>query len=358
MKAFFKELKVVELASILAGPAVGMFFAELGAKVLKIENKASGGDTTRQWRLPGEASDGPSAYFCAVNYAKQYLSLDLKMPEDRERLHAELRTADMVLSNFRPQTARKLGVDLQDLCAKYPKLIALQLDGFEQGTRAAYDVVLQAETGWISMTGTSPDDLAKMPVAVIDLLAGHQLKEAALLALLKRERTGEGSVVRCSLERTSLASLANQATNYLMQHHVARPIGTLHPNIAPYGDWFRSADGKAIVLAVGSNPQFAALCTAIGLAGMEAEADFATNEARVVHRTALRDKLAQAIQQIDAATLGAALDGANVPYGWVRTMDEVLHSPAARALVREEEIEGYPTSRLSSIAFTTDFLGI
>lgn len=357
MKEYFKDLKIIELASILAGPAVGMFFAELGAKVLKIENKTAGGDMTRQWRLPGEPAEGPSAYFCAVNYGKTYLPLDLGAVEDRDRLKSELNTADIVLTNYRKDTAHKLGVDPAALLKRHPGLIILQLDGFDEGHRAAYDVVLQAETGWISMTGTSREALAKMPVAVIDLLAGHQLKEAALLALLKRERTGKGSLVTCSLERTSLASLANQATNYLMQDHVAQPMGTLHPNIAPYGDWFRTADDRVLVLAVGSNPQFVELCAVLGIEGVAHEAEFATNAERVVHRKGLHAKLASAIRTKQSEALGTALDHAGVPHGWVRSMDEVLHTPAAQAMIREEVIDGVPTRRLSSIAFTTDFLG-
>ena len=137
------------------------------------------------------------------------------------------------------------------------------------------------------MTGTDATKPAKLPVALIDVIAGHQMKEAALLAIIHRMRTGEGSHVKCSLEQASLTALANQATNYLMEGAVSQPIGTLHPNIAPYGDWFTTADGKRVVLAVGSDAQFVAFCGSCGLEGLPADDRFTTNAARVVNRPAL-----------------------------------------------------------------------
>ncbi|MCA1752162.1 MAG: CoA transferase, partial [Flavobacteriales bacterium] len=156
MSEFFKDLKVVELAAVLAGPSAGMFFAELGAEVIKVENKPAGGDATREWRLPGETKDGPSAYFCSVNWGKTHLFLDLRDSADRDRLYSEIADADIVLTNYRAETAAKLGVAYADLAALNDNLIFIGLDGFEHSDKAAYDVVLQAETGWISMTGTDP----------------------------------------------------------------------------------------------------------------------------------------------------------------------------------------------------------
>lgn len=356
MTAFFKDIKVIELASVLAGPSAGMFFAELGAKVLKVENKAGGGDATRGWRLPGESAEGPSAYFCAINYGKEHIFLDLSLEADRSRLEQAVKDADIVLSNYRDNTAEKLGVSYQRLSQIKPDLIFVQLDGFESHDRPAYDVVLQAETGWISMNGTDAAHIAKMPVALIDVLAGHQMKEAALLALLKRERNGKGSYVRCSLEQSSLAALANQATNYLMNGHVAAPIGTLHPNIAPYGDMFRTCDARQVVLAVGTDGQFAKLCEVLVLSKLPGDARFQTNTGRVNNRAALQAKLAEAMATFELNVLESMLSAANIPYGVVRKLDEVLESPVAQSMVLESEMEGRHTRRLSSITFNPDFL--
>ncbi len=333
-----------------------MFFAELGAKVLKVENKTGGGDATRGWRLPEESAEGPSAYFCAINFGKEHVFLDLTLEADRCWLEQAVKDADIVLSNYRNNTAEKLGVSFERLAQIKPDLIFIQLDGFESHDRPAYDVVLQAETGWISMTGTDGSHLAKMPVALIDILAGHQMKEAALLALLKRERSNKGSYVRCSLEQSSLAALTNQATNYLMNGHVAAPIGTLHPNIAPYGDMFRTRDARQVVLAVGTDGQFAKLCEALAISDLYVDMRFQTNTHRVNNRAALQAKLAEAIAELELDALESALGEANIPYGVVRKLDEVLESPVAQSMVLESEVEGRHTRRLSSIAFNCDFL--
>jgi crotonobetainyl-CoA:carnitine CoA-transferase CaiB-like acyl-CoA transferase len=356
MTTFFSGIKVIELASVLAGPSVGMFFAELGAKVIKIENKAAGGDATRGWRLPGENAAGPSAYFCAVNYGKEHIHLDLRRADDRALLYREVADADIVLGNYLEETSLKLGVDFETLKAHKPDLIFIQLDGFEHSTRLAYDVVLQAETGWISMTGSQSEAPAKLPVALIDILAGHQMKEAALLALLKHARTGQGSMVRCSLEKSSLAALANQASNYLMSNHVAKPMGTQHPNIAPYGDWYFSADGKKLVLAVGTDAQFEKLCDVLDVAVLAKQANFSSNVRRVANRNLLNAALGEAIASFTLADLEADFAQAGIPFGVVRQLDEVLTTATAKSMLLESEMEGHPTRRLSSIAFNAAFL--
>ncbi len=354
MSNFFKDLKVIELAGVLAGPGVGLFFAELGARVLKVENKNVGGDATRTWRLKGETENGPSAYFSAVNYKKEYLFLDLTDARERDDLLQEIADADMVISNYSSRVAEKLGMDYPTLSKINKKLIYLQLDGFANSARPAYDVVLQAETGWISMTGHS-ENPSKLPVALIDVLAGHQLKEGALLAIIHRMKTGEGSLVECNLEQASLAALANQATNYLMNNAVAEPIGTLHPNIAPYGDWFETADGKRIVLAVGSDKQFENLNMVLGL-HLHIDEKFKTNPDRLMHRADLRAALVPAIAKFNLADLSQKLDGAGVPFGEIKRLDAVLESDVAQEMVLTEMQDGRETKRLSGNAFKAGFL--
>ncbi|MCZ4409936.1 CoA transferase [Cryomorphaceae bacterium 1068] len=355
MRDFFKGLKVVELASVLAGPAVGTFFAELGAEVTKVENKRTKGDVTRGWRVTGESESGTSAYYASVNYGKNVLMADLTDKQDIAEISNLVKEADLIISNFQPRVAKKFKLDYQTVQNENPKVIFLDLKGYENQERPAYDVVLQAETGWISMTGTDSDNPAKLPVALIDVLAGHQLKEAALLALLHRERTGEGSYTICSLEAASLAALANQASNYLMAGKVAQPIGTAHPNIAPYGDWFETKDGVRFVLAIGSEKHFGQLTKVLNLANIFADTRFRTNSSRVQNRIKLNEILRGAIAQFDFSDLSQKMNEEGIPFGEIKGLDLVLDGETARQLTLEENQEGTATTRLSGIAFKTSF---
>ena len=353
--SFFQGLKVVEFAGVLAGPAVGMFFAELGAEVVKIENKTTGGDMTRGWKLPSEDPDSPvSAYFCSVNWGKQHLMLDLNDPNDLQIALDHARRADVVISNFKPASARRLGVDAQSLRARKPELIYAQINAFSdpEDERPAFDVVLQAEAGFLYMTGEAGGPPVKMPVALIDLIAAHQLKEAILIALLRRARTGEGSVVSTSLMESALASLANQAGNYLMAGHVPQRMGAQHPNIAPYGDIFHCADGKPLLLAVGTERQFGALCRTLGLEWMLEDPDFQTNKMRVSNREALNEALSIAISTKIFDDLMPMLHAAGVPAARIRDMRSVFELPEAQAMILEEKTaEGIETKRVKTVAF-------
>lgn len=346
-------LLVVETAAVLAGPAVGMFFAELGAEVIKLENKRSGGDVTRSWKLPSEdLSTTVSAYFSSVNHGKEHRQVDLRSAEDRAAFDALIAKADVLISNHLAEDAEKLGLDRARLRQLNSRLIHGHIKGFaDQPARPAYDVVLQAETGYISMTGTDADHLAKLPVAMIDVLAAHQLKEGLLLALLQRATTGKGAYVEVSLEESAIAGLVNQASNYLMAGHVPAPLGTLHPNIAPYGEVFRCADGGRIILAVGSDVQFRALCAVLGLDALPSDPRFAHNPQRVVDRTMLATSLEAAIAGHKRSELLQRLINAGVPAGAVLRVDEVLHTPTARAMIIEERINGVETRRVRGNVF-------
>jgi crotonobetainyl-CoA:carnitine CoA-transferase CaiB-like acyl-CoA transferase len=331
----FEDLVVVELAAVLAGPQVGQFFAELGARVIKVENRRTGGDVTRGWKGPREDHDAPaSAYYHATNYGKESFLRDLRDPTDRAWLNEWLHRADIVISNFRPTAARKLGLAWEQLRADYPRLIYAELGGFGPGVeRPAFDIVLQAETGWLSMTGTATGVPARLPVALIDILAAHQLKEGVLVALLQRQRTGRGCRVYSDLYAASLASLANQATNYLIGDTVPSRRGTEHPNIAPYGDVFCTADGREIVPAIGTEAHFRAFCALLGHPEWAADERFARNAQRVRYRPALNALLAPVIATWSSTELLEAADRSGVPLGLVRPLDEVLRTDRARTLL-------------------------
>ncbi len=351
----FKDLKVVELASVLAGPAVGMFFAELGAEVIKIENKKTGGDVTRTWRLPSESLAAPlSAYYCSVNWGKEILMLDLEIPEDKAIVLELIAGADVLISNFKPAFAKKTALDYDTLQQVNPRLIYAQLLAFEHDdTIPAFDIVLQAEAGFLHMTG-EPDRMpSRMPVALIDLLAAHQLKEAILIALLQRERSGKGSFVQTSLMASALASLANQATNWLMAGHIPQRMGSEHPNIAPYGDVFQTADGKSLVLAIGNDQQFRKLCQCLKLEQLPEDERFRTNPNRVIHRRELVAALRPAFGHFVREELIALFNQNSVPAGSVRNMQEVFELPFAQSMVLEESLpEGGTSKRVKTVAFT------
>ncbi|MBK8426374.1 MAG: CoA transferase [Lewinellaceae bacterium] len=352
---FFSGLKVVEFASVLAGPAVGMFFAELGAEVIKIENKTTGGDVTRGWKHPSESPESPiSAYWCSVNWGKEYLFLDLGEPGDRQKAIELAVSADVVISNFKPSSARRMGVDTQSLRDKNPRLIYAQLSSFadEEDESPAFDAVLQAEAGFMYMNGEPGRMPVKMPVALIDVLAAHQLKEAILLALLHRERTGVGMTVSTSLMESALASLANQAGNYLMNGHIPQRMGTRHPNIAPYGDLFVCADGQMLLLAVGTERQFRQLCNCMEMSTLSENPDYSSNTARVQNRASLNAILEEALSQQPLDYWISHLKSNGVPAARIRDMQAVFELSEARAMILEETTaEGIPTKRVKTVAF-------
>lgn len=344
---FFQGLRVVELAGVLAGPAVGMFFAELGAEVIKIENAKTGGDMTRGWKLPSEDPQSPvSAYYHSINWGKQAVLLNLDEDADRQQALQWIQEADIVISNFKTDAARRMGMDYDTLSALNPRLIYGQIHAFdEESDLPAFDVVLQAEAGFLYMTGEPDREPVKMPVALIDLLAAHQLKEGILVALLQRERTGRGAMVSTSLLSSAIASLANQAANWLTAGHIPQRMGAQHPNIAPYGDIFYCADGKPVVLAVGTDRQFRQLVELLQLGALCADSRFNNNAARVRNRAELNEILAQTIKTYSRDEFLRQCNDSQVPVGGIRDMKEVFEQPAAQKLILETQHPDGSTSR-------------
>jgi len=346
------DLKIIDASTVLAGPSVGTFFAELGAMVIKIENP-SVPDVTRSWKLPTENKESDvSAYFSSVNHKKEYRSLNLKDPSDHEVFLDLISAADILISNFKFGDEEKLNIEDETLRKLNPKLICGKINGFgSKSDRVAYDLILQAESGYMSMNGTPESGPVKMPVAFIDVLAAHQLKEGLLLALLERERTGIAKTVSVSLYDAAVCSLVNQASNYLMGKHIPQRIGSLHPNIAPYGELFTTSDGDLITFAIGSATHFKKLCLFLGLDQLPLDPKFATNPVRVVNRLELQSILQE---KIGIQTTHEILDkmlSENVPAGKIKDLKEVFESEQANSLVRQEMINGIPTQRVSSIAF-------
>lgn len=354
---FFKDLTVVELAGVLAGPAVGMFFAELGARVIKVENKTTGGDMTRQWKLPDEDPDSPfSAYYAAINWHKEVWMKDLSDPQDNHEVLELIRQADIVICNFKKSSAKALHMDADNLHRLNPNLIYAQINAFpDDEERPGFDIVLQAEAGFLFMNGEPGREPVKMPVALIDILAAHQLKEAILIALLNRQKNGMGCFVSVSLLEAAIASLANQATNWLMGNFIPQRMGALHPNIAPYGEIFYTKDDKPVVLAVGTSRQFLNLCTCLGLENLATDSRFMTNTDRVIHRQQLKDMLQTQFLLWERSDIMAALRQNSVPAGSVLNMQEVFQNKVAKDMVLEEIFaDGTISKRVKTAAFYWD----
>lgn len=329
----FADIKVLELASVLAGPSVGQFFAELGAEVIKVENLKTGGDVTRTWKGNGEQTDDRSAYFCSVNWGKKSIALDLTSSEAKSVIQKLSAKSDIVIASYKPGDAVKLGVSYDQLKVKNQKLIYGQITGYgSDNERVGYDAVIQAESGFMDLNGEKNGLPTKMPVALIDVLAGHQLKEGLLVALLKRERAGEGSFVEVSLIQTAVSSLTNQATNWLVANKLPSRQGSLHPNIAPYGESFETKDGKRVLLAVGSDRQFFDLLRILKIDPLIFENKFSTNHRRIENREEMNIVLSEAIAKLTASELFLQIHQLKIPAGIIQNVREVFEMKEAKEL--------------------------
>ncbi len=351
MQQPLKHLTVIELASVLAGPAVGLFFAELGARVIKIESPK--GDLTRSWKLSSEAANEQSAYYSSVNWNKEVQFVNLKTEEGKNQVYELIKEADIVITNYKAGDAHKLGMEYETLKKFNPQIIYGHINGFGEGdTRTAFDVVLQAESGLMYMNGTPDSGPVKMPIALIDILAAHQLKEGLLIALLQKSQNNQGAYVSASLAESAIASLSNQATNWLMAGHIPQAMGSLHPNIAPYGELFLTKDNHYVVLAVGNDTHFANLCKILNLDTLIEDPKFSTNINRVKNRAELSQLLEPSIQQFERDVLLETCQSARVPIGAILNMKEVFETPLAKEMILKEVLDsGQITQRVKTSVF-------
>jgi len=335
MPPIFHNLRVIELANVLAGPSVGQFFAELGAEVIKIENPKTKGDVTRSWKLKSEDSESSiSAYFSAANSGKKSIALDLWNPEDLSILYKLIAKSDIVIASYKVGDAEKLKVDYQSLISINSKIIYGQITGYgDEDERVGYDAIIQAESGFMSMNGEPEGSSLKMPVALVDVLAAHHLKEAILLAYINLLKYNEGSKVSVSLFESAITSLANQATNYLVANHNPQKMGAEHPNIAPYGTVLKTADQKEILLAVGTNTQFQKLCGVLEIPEISNDERFETNTLRVENRKILNELLLEKAKLFQSEILIEKLKKAQVPAGKLQSVEEALQGKDAEKMI-------------------------
>jgi crotonobetainyl-CoA:carnitine CoA-transferase CaiB-like acyl-CoA transferase len=274
------------------------------------------------------------------------------IPSHYKQFLTLLKDADILITNFKKGDDKKLKLDHATLSKVNKGLIYASINGFgKDSPRTAYDLILQAESGFMYMNGEAGSKPVKMPVALIDLLAGHQLKEAILIALLKRYKNGKGSKINVSLFHSALASLANQATNWLIAEHLPKAAGSLHPNIAPYGELFETADGHLVTFAIGSNKQFRSLCTMLRYSTLANDKLYATNQLRVSNRTQLYHLLYDYIRKFNFKELEKQCREHEVPVGKIRNLKEVFELPEAKAMIETITHGKRKLKTVSSIAF-------
>jgi crotonobetainyl-CoA:carnitine CoA-transferase CaiB-like acyl-CoA transferase len=309
-------LRILDFSRVLAGPFATMMLADLGAEVIKVERPGIG-DETRAWGPPHDAR-GQATYFSAVNRNKASVALDLRSDDGRRRAAAFAATADVVVENFRPGVLDGLGLGYEALAARRPGLVYCSITGFGAGQGAelpGYDLLVQALGGLMSITGAPDGEPQKVGVALVDILAGLFASVGILAALRHRDATGEGQRVEVDLMSSLLAALVNQGSAYTIAGVIPRRLGNAHPSISPY-ELYPTGDGD-LVLAVGNDRQFAALCDVIGAPRLASDPRYATNPDRVAHRDALKAELIGCLSAAPAAEWAARLTAARVPAGVV-----------------------------------------
>jgi crotonobetainyl-CoA:carnitine CoA-transferase CaiB-like acyl-CoA transferase len=338
-------LRILDLSRILAGPFATQILADLGADVIKVERPGSG-DETRRWGPPF-APSGDAAYYYACNRGRRSIALDLRDDDDREVVLALAQDAHVLLENFLPGTMEKLGLPDEVLRERNPALVHGVISGYgHDSSRASWpalDFVIQAHVGILSVTGPDPDTRVKAGVPIADLAAGLFCAVGVLAAVREAERTGAGGRVEVSLSEACAALLANQAMNYLIGGIEPRPLGNVHPNLAPY-QVLRAADA-ALALAATSNLQFDRLCAVVDLPELARDERFEDNAARVANRAALERALEARLAERPAAEWVRALNEAGIAAALINSVGEMLEDPDTLAGLVAELPDGTPQLR-------------
>jgi crotonobetainyl-CoA:carnitine CoA-transferase CaiB-like acyl-CoA transferase len=314
-----EKLRILDFSRVLAGPFATMMLADLGATVEKIERPVTG-DETRSWGPPYDA-DGQATYFESVNRNKRSIVLDLISERDRDRALSLARDADVIVENFRPGVMDRLGLGYETLQADDPALIYCSITGFGSGAGGelpGYDLLVQALGGLMSITGSPDGEPVKVGVALVDVLAGLFATVGILAALRHRDATNEGQRVEVDLISSLLAALVNQGSAFTIAGEVPGRMGNAHPSIAPYE--LLSTGGGELVLAVGNDRQFSALCAVLGEPELPADPRFAHNSERVANRELLREALQARLAARPAWEWAELLSAERVPAGVVNDL--------------------------------------
>jgi crotonobetainyl-CoA:carnitine CoA-transferase CaiB-like acyl-CoA transferase len=320
-------IMVLDLTRVLSGPYCTMLLADMGARVVKIEQPGKG-DDTRAWGPP--FLEGESAYFLSINRNKESVTLDFKHPDGRAILDRLVARADVLVENFRPGTLGKVGLDYRTLAPGHPRLVYCSVSGFGQtGPRTkepGYDAVMQGEGGLMSITGSPDGPPYRLGVAIADIVSGMFAAYGVAMALLARERTGKGQEVDVAMLDAVTALLTYQAGNFFASGKAPTRLGNRHPSIVPY-ETFAASDGD-FVLAVGNDDQWRRFCA---IAELPEEPQFATNRQRVTAYDALRPFVADRLRTKPRQHWIERLNAAGVPCGSVRNLQELFDDPHLEA---------------------------
>lgn len=325
-------IRVVELARVLAGPWCGQLLADLGAEVIKVERPGAG-DDTREWGPPFVTGvDGENlgaAYYHSCNRGKRSVAIDIASTDGQAEVRALLTDADVVIENYKVGGLVKYGLDPARLRADFPRLVVCSITGFGQtgpyARRAGYDYIVQAMSGFMSLTGEPDGAPQKAGIAYADIFTGMYSAVAILAALRRRDVTGAGAHVDMALLDSQVAVLANQAANYLASGAVPKRMGNAHVNVVPY-QVFATADGQ-LVIAVGNDGQYRKLCNILGVPEWADDPRFVNNAARLANRAELIPLLAAKIAAWDAQPLSLALEAEGVPAGPINDLAQVFADP-------------------------------
>jgi crotonobetainyl-CoA:carnitine CoA-transferase CaiB-like acyl-CoA transferase len=329
-------IKVLDFTRVLAGPFSTMILADMGAEVIKIEQRGKG-DDTRQFGPPFQ--DGESAYFLSINRNKKSITLDIKSDKGKEVITRLIQRSDVLVENFRPGTLKKLGFDYEAASALNPRLIYASVSGFGQtgpwSAKPGYDLAIQGLGGIMSITGDTNGPPYKVGISQADLTAGLYAVQGILLALFAREKTGKGQLVDVGMLDCQLAMLSFQAGIYFMTGVSPTRKGNQHPTICPY-ETFKASD-RYINIAVGNDKLWQKFCALLGMETICDNPDFATNPSRVQNRDKLFPIIQGEIGKKDSTHWLALFEENGIPAGPILSIDEALAQPqsVAREMVAE-----------------------
>ena len=328
-------LVVADLSRVLAGPYCSMLLGDMGATVVKVE--APAGDDTRTWMPP--VKDGVSTYYLSIGRNKRSVALDFRDPDDRDLAAELLRRADIVIENFRPGALAKFGLDYETVVESNPRLVYLSITGFGGADGAwlpGYDLIVQAVSGLMSLTGDPDGPAFRAGISVFDVMAGLHGLIGVLAALHQRSETGRGQHVEVNLLSSAMSGLVNQTAAYTSAGVVPTRMGNAHPSLFPY-ETMPTAD-RDMIIAAGNDRQFRSLCEVLGIPGVADDARFATNADRTRNRDELRPLLLAELAEWTADDLFLALNKAGVPCGPVNTIGEGVELAESLGLAPRVEL--------------------
>ncbi len=310
---------VADLSRVLAGPYCSMLLADMGATVIKVESPA--GDDTRTWAPPEK--DGISTYYLSINRNKRSIVLDLKNPDDLAVAKSLLRRADIALENFKPGGIDRLGLGYDDVKGDNPGLIYLSISGFgtaEGASLPGYDLVAQAVSGLMSLTGEPDGPALRAGISVFDVMTGLHGLIGVLAALNQRRETGLGQHIEVNLLSSAMSGLVNQTAAFTAGGVVPRRMGNAHPSVYPYQTM--PTKDRDVIITAANDRQFASLCEVIGIPEVATDERFARNADRTANRDQLHPMLVEALSKWSADDLFIALNAAGVPCGPINSIGE------------------------------------